>query len=171
MINGINDNIAKLKKAKEEYPKQATEIDKILGNYSKALDLCDEVGKKLGATDYEALTNYLKDAIVLINKSSINFGITDVTISSTDIDTHYYNLSRMRDGLKLSVWRDENGNFNTARLISDSVAGVVLGTVGGIVTSKLVKKNQLKKGFEDLYCAIGGQTVAEYGDDFTVGMR
>ena len=171
LINGINDNIAKLKKAKEEYPKQATEIDKILGNYSKALDLCDEVGKKLGATDYEALTNYLKDAIVLINKSSINFGITDVTISSTDIDTHYYNLSRMRDGLKLSVWRDENGNFNTARLISDSVAGVVLGTVGGIVTSKLVKKNQLKKGFEDLYCAIGGQAVAEYGDDFTVGMR
>jgi len=171
LVSGINDNIAKLKKAKEEYPKQATEIDKILGNYNKALDLCDEVGKKLGATDSEALTNYLKDAIVLINKSNLNIGITDVTINSTDIDTHYYNLSRMRDSLRLSVWRDENGNFNTARLVSDSIAGVVLGTVGGIVTSKLVKKNQLKKGFEDLYCAIGGQTVAEYGDDFTVGMR
>lgn len=171
LVSGINDNIAKLEKAKKDYPKQANEIDKILANYNSAHLLCDEAGKKLGATDSEALAEYLNGAFSLASNLKINIGITEITINSTDIDTHYYNLSRMRDSLKLSVWRDENGNFNTARLISDSVAGVVLGTVGGIVTSKLVKKNQLKKGFEDLYCAIGGQTVAEYGDDFTVGMR
>ena len=171
LVNGINNNISQLEKAKKDYPKQANEIDKILENYKKAHELCPEAGKKLGAEDAEKLANYLKDALVLVNKSTLNLGITDVTVNITDIDTHYYNLTRMISGLKLSVWRDEEGNFNTARLISDSVAGVVLGTVGGIVTSKLVKKNQLKKGFEDLYCAIGGQAVAEYGDDFTVGLR
>lgn len=171
LVSGINNNISQLEKAKKDYPKQANEIDKILENYKKAHELCPEAGKKLGAEDAKELANYLKDALVLVNKSNINLGITEVTVNVTDIDTHYYNLTRMISGLKLSVWRDEEGNFNTARLISDSVAGVVLGTVGGIVTSKLVKKNQLKKGFEDLYCAIGGQTVAEYGDDFTVGLR
>lgn len=171
LVSDINSNIAKLEKAKKDYPKQANEIDKILANYNSAHLLCDEAGKKLGATDSEALAKYLNGAFSLASNLKINIGITEITINSTDIDTHYYNLSRMRDSLKLSVWRDENGNFNTARLVSDSIAGVVLGTVGGIVTSKLVKKNQLKKGFEDLYCAIGGQTVAEYGDDFTVGMR
>ncbi len=73
-------------------------------------------------------------------------------------------------GLEQSVWKDAEGNFNTARLASDSIAGVVLGTAGGLITAKVVKKNQLKQGFEDIKCSIGGQTVASYGDDFTVGM-
>ncbi len=72
---------------------------------------------------------------------------------------------------KLSVWKDENGNFNTARLASDSIAGVVLGTVGGIVTSKIIKKNQIKNGFDDLKCTINGQDVATYGDEFRVGIN
>ncbi len=73
--------------------------------------------------------------------------------------------------LKLSVWRDADGNFNTARLASDSIAGVVLGTAGGVITSKIVKKNQIKNGFEELKCTIGGQVVATYGDEFTVGVK
>ena len=63
-----------------------------------------------------------------------------------------------------NVWRDADGNFNTARLASDSIAGVVLGTAGGIITANVVKKNQLKKGFEDIKCAIAGQNVASFGD-------
>ncbi|MBO7508991.1 MAG: hypothetical protein J6T57_01810 [Alphaproteobacteria bacterium] len=78
-------------------------------------------------------------------------------------------LSATMGGFEKSVWKDAEGNFNTARLASDSIAGVVLGTAGGIITSKLVKKNQLKKGFEDIQCYIGGQSVAGYGDDFVVG--
>lgn len=70
-----------------------------------------------------------------------------------------------------SVWKDDEGGFNTARLISDSVAGVVLGTVGGVVTSNIIKKNQLKKGFENLKCTIGGQNVADYGDQFNVDIK
>ena len=69
------------------------------------------------------------------------------------------------------VWKDESGNFNTARLTSDSIAGVVLGTTGGIITSQVIKKNQLKRGFQDLKCVIGGQDVAAYGDEFSVGLK
>lgn len=78
-------------------------------------------------------------------------------------------LDGIMNGFKVSVWKDTEGNFNTARLASDSIAGVVLGTVGGVVTSVVVKKNQLKKGFEAIQCAIGGQTVADYNDEFVVG--
>ena len=80
-------------------------------------------------------------------------------------------LVGMREMFKTSVWKDEEGKFNTSRLVSDSIAGVVLGTVGGVVTSNVVKKNQVEDGFEDIKCTIGGQTVAEWGDQFRVGIQ
>lgn len=86
------------------------------------------------------------------------------------ITASYGKLNSTMGGFEKSVWKDTEGNFNTARLASDSIAGVVLGTAGGIITSKLVKKNQLKQGFEDIKCSIGGQNVASYGDSFSVGM-
>ena len=49
-----------------------------------------------------------------------------------------------------SVWKNAQGEFNTARLASDSIAGVVLGTAGGLITSSVVKKNQIQEGFEDI---------------------
>ena len=88
---------------------------------------------------------------------------------SAEIASISGSLTATINSLERSVWKDSEGNFNTARLASDSIAGVVLGTAGGIITSKLVKKNQLKKGFEDIQCYIGGQVVADYGDDFVVG--
>ena len=80
-------------------------------------------------------------------------------------------LQYLTDGLGVSVWKTADGNFNGARLASDSVAGVVLGTAGGLITSSVVKKNQIKNGFEDIKCTIGGQSVADYGDEFTVGVK
>ncbi|MBD5389470.1 hypothetical protein HDR63_04415 [bacterium] len=68
-------------------------------------------------------------------------------------------------------WKDADGNFNTARLASDSIAGVVLGTTGALVTSKVVKKNQVKNGFDDIQCTIGGQVVAGWDDQFTIGVN
>ena len=73
--------------------------------------------------------------------------------------------------LEVSKWKTEEGKFNTARLASDSIAGVVLGTAGGLITSSVVKKHQVEDGFEDLNCTIGGQTVAGWGDEFTVGIH
>ena len=72
---------------------------------------------------------------------------------------------------KASKWKDVEGNFNTARLASDLTAGVVLGTVGGVVSGVVIKKKQIEKGFEVLHCAIGGQSVAGWGDTFTIGFN
>ncbi len=80
-------------------------------------------------------------------------------------------IDKYRSGLDVSVWKDAEGNFNTARLVSDSIAGVVLGTAGGLITSSVVKKNQVKSGFEDVVCTIGGQTVGGYGDEISVGIQ
>ena len=86
-----------------------------------------------------------------------------------DIETWYSKINGLTASFEVNKWKDAEGNFNTARLASDSIAGVVLGTVGGVVTARLVKKSQIKKGFEDIQCHIGGQPVADYGDEFTVG--
>ena len=80
-------------------------------------------------------------------------------------------LNSLKAGLKSSVWKNKEGNFNTSRLVSDSVAGVVLGTAGGLITSNVIKKNQIKGGFEDINCTVRGQVVAGYGDDFQVGIQ
>lgn len=69
-----------------------------------------------------------------------------------------------------NVWRDKGGKFNTARLASDVTAGVILGTVGGVVSSVVIKKKQVEKGFDALHCTVGGQAVADWGDTFRVGI-
>ncbi len=81
------------------------------------------------------------------------------------------NLNGMTRDFGASVWTTKDGNFNTSRLVSDSLAGVVLGTAGGLITSNVIKKNQIKGGFEDIKCTVGGQVVAEFGDDFMVGIQ
>lgn len=80
-------------------------------------------------------------------------------------------LDSMSSKFKVSVWKDAEGKFNTARLASDSIAGVVLGTAGGLITSHVVKKNQVENGFQDIKCTIGGQSVANWGDEFSVGIQ
>ncbi len=86
-----------------------------------------------------------------------------------EIESKYSGVKSVTSTFEVSKWKDAEGNFNTARLASDSIAGVVLGTVGGVVTAHLVKKAQVKQGFEDIQCHIGGQSVAGYGDGFVVG--
>lgn len=95
----------------------------------------------------------------------------DSSCQTTDIFTQIDSFIGSKFSEKPSVWKNDDGKFNTARLASDSIAGVVLGTVGGVITSNIIKKNQIENGFEDLKCTIGGQTVASYGDEFTVGVK
>ncbi len=80
-------------------------------------------------------------------------------------------IDSIKASFDVTVWKDAEGKFNTSRLISDSVAGVVLGTTGGLVTSSVVKKKQVENGFEDIKCTVGGQVVADWGDDFNVGIQ
>ena len=91
--------------------------------------------------------------------------------SRTKITSVYEKLNAMSGDFKVSVWKNADGNFNTARLASDSIAAVVLGTTGALVTSNIVKKNQVSGGFEDISCQVGGQTVAGWGDEFNVGIQ
>lgn len=67
--------------------------------------------------------------------------------------------------------RTADGKFNTVRLASDITAGVVLGTVGGVVSGVVIKKKQVEKGFEALHCTVGGQKIADWGDEFSVGLQ
>ena len=77
----------------------------------------------------------------------------------------------IQNNLKKSVWKDKDGNFNKHRLLSDGIAGVVLGTAGGIITSTVMKKVQVKNGYEDISCTVNGQNIASFGDEFNVGIK
>ena len=92
-------------------------------------------------------------------------------IAAQGVRTLVNGLTEKFAGLGRSVWKDKDGNFNKARLASDSIAGVVLGTAGGLITSNVVKKSQVKSGFEDISCTVGGQKVADWSDEFTVGIK
>ena len=92
-------------------------------------------------------------------------------MSQMRIKKIYSQLNDLSQSLGSSVWKTKEGNFNGARLASDSIAGVVLGTAGGLITSNVIKKNQLSGGFDEIRCSVGGQIVADYGDDFMVGIQ
>ena len=83
------------------------------------------------------------------------------------------NLSKLFNDIDSgrSVWKNADGSFNATRLASDLTAGVVLGTVGGVVSGVLIKKSQVEKGFDALNCTVGGQKIADWGDEFRVGLR
>ncbi len=90
---------------------------------------------------------------------------------STEITDIIKELNGISDSMGRSRWKNAEGKFNTSRLASDSIAGVVLGTVGGVITSNVIKKNQVSNGLEDINCTVGGQRVADYGDQFRVGIK
>lgn len=140
-------------------------------NYTTNQCYCVEVGKVINAE---------QTACVDANTASSGNGSSasassEVTITQNrareNISSAVAKIEDIKSGLKLTVWRDEEGNFNTSRLLSDSIAGVVLGTAGGLITSNVVKKNQVENGFEDIQCSVGGQVVAGWGDEFRVGIQ
>lgn len=112
--------------------------------------------------------NMFNQVNVLIDQQTL---AASQSASRSRIESAAATLENIRSGLRLTVWRNDEGKFNTSRLLSDSIAGVVLGTAGGLITSNVVKKNQVEDGFEDLQCTVGGQVVAGWGDEFRVGIQ
>ena len=99
--------------------------------------------------------------IAVIKNDCDNFIIRDETVRAKQkLVVAAEKLDSIFAGLKKNKWRNEEGKFNTARLASDSIAGVVLGTTGGLITSSVMKKKQVEQGFEDLQCIVGGQRIA-----------
>ena len=100
------------------------------------------------------------------NAGSIGSNADEIAAAKSKL-TSFFNSAKS----DASVWKTAEGKFNTARLASDLTAGVVLGTVGGVVSGVVIKKKQVEKGFDALHCAVGGQTIAAWGDTFTVGLK
>ena len=92
--------------------------------------------------------------------------IEQINKSKSNLDAFFKKVDSDR-----SVWKNADGSFNATRLASDLTAGVVLGTVGGVVSGVLIKKSQVEKGFDALNCTVNGQKVADWGDEFSVGFR
>ena len=116
-------------------------INEGLGNISKTIDALKKICEDLQKGSVSSV-------------SSSGFSSLDDWIRTTD-------SSR-------SKWKDAAGNFNGARLASDLTAGVVLGTVGGVVSGVVIKKKQVEKGFDALNCYVGGQKMADWGDEFRI---
>ncbi|MGN0917215.1 MAG: hypothetical protein ACI4NZ_03340 [Candidatus Enterousia sp.] len=125
------------------------------------------------------LTNNIQQtnnqSTVVSSTTQINVNYDDSELQAqqktTEIGLIASELNRMNSEFDRSHWKTASGNFNGARLASDSIAGVVLGTAGGLITSNIIKKNQIRGGFEDLQCVIGGQIIADYNDEFTINMN
>ena len=100
-------------------------------------------------------------------------GGVDNMVTDAQVKNAADNLDRFFTSAEANanVWKNAEGKFNTARLASDATAGVILGTVGGIVSANIIKKKQVEKGFDALNCTIGGQKVADWGDEFSVGLH
>ncbi len=92
-------------------------------------------------------------------------------IANSKVDDLSGKLSDMQAKFTTSHWTDKEGNFNKKRLLSDSIAATVLGTTGGLITSHIMKKKQAENGFDALQCTVNGQSVASWGDEFTVGIQ
>jgi hypothetical protein len=124
---------------------------------------CDEF-KKLYATDV---------AKIMAIKEKICAGYFGGNVINPKLEEAKSTLSTFFSSAKsnANVWKDAEGKFNGARLASDLTAGVVLGTVGGVVSGVVIKKKQVEKGFDALHCTVGGQTIADWGDTFNVGLQ
>lgn len=172
------DNINGIKTELLKHTDKTDQINKALDIIEQLNVICIQDGGPLYASTSEKYSKLLSELGVILTDlaktiPSISMLIQqsnfNAMFSTADIDLYYSRIQGLMGNR--SVWRNTEGRFNTARLASDSIAGVVLGTIGGIVTSKLVKKNQLKQGFEDLSCNVGGQRVADYGDTFSIGLQ
>lgn len=121
---------------------------------------------------FNNMYNQLMVLINQVNTDSANAALNArITVSRTNISNAIKSINDASATLDVSKWRNTEGNFNTSRLLSDSIAGVVLGTAGGLITSHVVKQGQIENGFEDLQCTVGGQVVANWNDQFRVGIQ
>ena len=153
-----SEELTKAKKIMKQYENDS----KFPGVCKEVLTFCPDADKLKLVT--RGQFGKIEECMGELAKLGFDTGDWDLWLK---IDGLYKKLDGLLAGL--SVWKNAEGKFNTSRLLSDSVAAVVLGTTSGVITSTLVKKNQIKKGFESLRCMVGGQPVADYGDEFVVG--
>lgn len=161
----------------EGWQSHMTAPNKSQVNWNIATNKCecitDADGKAIGNPDdyyVDELYRCVKKPYVL-RREEVERNKPAANGKQGEINAIINDLNQLSDDMGKSHWKNASGGFNTARLASDSVAGVVLGTVGGVITSNIIKKNQVKGGFEDINCTVGGQRVAGFADEFNVGIQ
>lgn len=189
----VNYNQTSLKSVQAKYGLSDDEIKQCVNN--KALDNSNTLYVKMWNVDNNDFANKLKTDAAL-NKQILNFCAShggyngednggnanpviynhDATVVGPDATIiknaqNVLSAFTARAKSEASGWKTEDGKFNTMRLASDLSAGVVLGTVGGVVSGVVIKKKQVEKGFDALHCTVGGQTIADWGDTFSVGLQ
>ncbi len=143
-------------------------VEKIAPKIVKPTPVVQEVRSE-NPPEIETVVNTEVIQLPVISKVEPIAVVVDTSIAKKRIENAVSGINLLE--LNETVWRTAEGKFNTSRLVSDSVAGVVLGTAGGLITSNIIKKNQVENGFEDISCTVGGQVVAAWDDEFRVGVR
>ena len=143
------------------------------GGNQEIVTLINQIFTYCAGAPVEAVFNTMISQLnVIVDQTEKdNDAVEQQSLARSRIESAAKTLQGIESGLRVSAWRNDEGKFNTSRLLSDSIAGVVLGTAGGLITSNVVKKNQVEDGFEDLQCTVGGQVVASWGDEFRVGIQ
>ncbi len=139
-------------------------FDKLIADNKTSLD------KMKNDAYYAELQKYV-DTILAARSTKNKNEIEKLEAENKAANEQIAALDKKYEGQKGNVWRNEEGEFNKARLASDAIAGVTLGALGGFVTNKLIKNSQLDKGFDVIECSVDGKVVAGYGDEFRVGSK
>ena len=179
----VNYTQDSLKNVQDRYGLTDSEISQCVN--SRVLDGSKSLYAKMWNTDNTEFADKLKTDMTL-NKKILDFcashrGYNGANIGGGSVpdvpnSTEFENAKKTLEAFtanaasKASGWKTAEGKFNTMRLASDLSAGVVLGTVGGVVSGVVIKKKQVEKGFDALHCTVGGQTIADWGDEFSVGL-
>jgi hypothetical protein len=117
--------------------------------------------------DAEAAAKQQAEADALAQKAR------DDALKASGLRTNIQNANAKVQSLKaVAIDRlsaDAKADYQKKRIISDTVAGVILGTGGGFLANHIIKNNQLSSGFDSISCQIAGQPVADWGDQFRIG--
>jgi hypothetical protein len=148
------------------------QVNKI-GGCDKAQDIAKQSIIDILQTAKQEYTAYIEFIKLVCGDNATSISPISTGPSNDDVSDAVRTLEKFTSNAsnQASVWKDADGNFNTARLASDLTAAVVLGTVGGVVSGVVIKKKQIGKGFEVLNCTVGGHKVAGWGDTFRVGLE
>ena len=174
-VASTSQSVTQVQSSESDYECDQTQINNLLTlqvQYATNTSIVAQINQVIEYCDgdpseivFNSMINQINIAISGVNTQA------EQNQANQRIDQAVATLNTIRDGLRVNKWRNEEGKFNTSRLLSDSIAGVVLGTAGGLITSSVVKKSQVSDGFEDMQCTIGGQVVAGWGDQFRVGIQ
>ena len=95
------------------------------------LQYCDDIHRT--ELQFNSMYNQLQ---ILINNANDAAELNQrQTSSRRNIERAMSDIDSIRSTLDQSKWKNADGGFNTSRLLSDSIAGVVLGTAGGLITT------------------------------------